>query len=341
MKSIILKNACICFAVFCFAFLLIPDLQGENIASGHIWIKTFKPGSANLSDATLDQDKLSLVDSLMQRTDMEVSFLGASDKLLWKQAKGNPDLSRAWDEAKKLERARQLRKRYGRGEIGLADESVRGVKVVWERRKSDLFDMENRISKLESLTDSLKEQLMAANIANDRSFRSLKDSLAGFLPEQRMTTLTEIKTSYFDWEVNSGMYYWTGGSKHDLTVPYIGIALNRDVWGIELQGGFTPWSSAYKDTYGNRGDAFLMGCFNMFPKENYEIKVGLFSGWEYLTDSDNWTMKITGLTAGPNFKLNFMNVYLGYNMGKLSTLTEPGRWVHGGSLSVNFNLKLN
>jgi hypothetical protein len=156
-----------------------------------------------------------------------------------------------------------------------------------------------------------------------------------------MTSIAEISTSNFDWEVKSGVMYWSAGSKYNLTVPYLGLAFKREFWGVQLQGGFTPWSQTYTDGYGNRGDAFLMGTFNIHLKEWYDWKVGVLSGWKYLTESDNWTMKVVGLTTGPNFRVNFLTVYMGYNLGNLSTLSEPDRWVHSACATVTINLKLN
>ncbi len=328
----------------CFIFIILLVLNmipASAQDSGYIWIQKFNPGSSNLNDATIDEKALEFVDNLMKRNDIDIQFLGASDELAWRHAQGQKMLSTAWDEGKKLERASQLRIRYGRGVIGTTDEPVRGIKVVWGPKDNGLEAMNNRIQQLESMNDSLKKAVLASDHQQKRDFQALRDSLTNIDPMGGMTSIAEISTSFFDWEVESGLFYWRGGAHYDLMVPYVGLALKRESWGIELQGGFTPWSKSNTDNYGNRGDAFLMGTFNLFPKEWYEFKAGVFSGWKYLTNSDNWTMKVMGVTAGPNFHVKFLNIFAGYNIGRLSTLAGPDRWVHSASATLSFNFKLN
>jgi len=312
------------------------DSYGQD--SGYIWIKSFEPGSANLEDATIDEKVLKEVDELMQRNDITIEFLGASDDLPWRQAHGAEKLSSAWDEGKKLERASQLRQRYGRGNIGTTDESVRGIKVVWYPKEENIV-LNTQIEKLNSLTDSLKRELSELDNEKTSQIRALRDSLSFADSGANMTSYAEISTSTFDWEIESGMYYWTGGSAYDIMSPYVGLALKRQTWGVEFQGGFSPWSQNYVD--GNRGDAFLMGTFNLFPQNWYEFKIGLFSGWEFYTSSDNWTMKVMGVTAGPNIHINFVNLYVGYNLGNVSTLEKSGNWVHGLSVTASLDFKLS
>ncbi|MBN1154316.1 hypothetical protein JXB12_05280 [candidate division KSB1 bacterium] len=319
-----------------FLMLGYMPLYGQD--SGYVWVESFEPGSANLEDATIDDKALEFVDELMKRDDIDVEFLGASDELQWRQANGVKRLSSAWDEGKKLERASELRKRYNRGEIGTTDESVRGVKVIWYPKKENLV-LNSKFDKLNSVTDSLKKELMALDNAKSRQIRALRDSLINQDAAANMTTYAEISTNAFNWEIESGLFYWTGGGHYDLMSPYVGLALKRQNWGIEFQGGFSPWSHSYID--GNRGDAFLMGTFNILPREWYDFSVGLFSGWEFFTSSDNWTMKVIGMTAGPNIHFKFVNLYVGYNLGSVSTLRETGNWVHGLSTTISFNFKLN
>lgn len=319
-------------------FLGLENNVATEKEAGSIWIKTFKPGSAQLSDPTIDQKALAFVDSLMNRGEIEIEFLGGSDNLRWKQARGTPELSSAWDQAKKLERASRLRERYGRGFIGTTDEPIRGVKVIWRPKKPDIFELNERVGHFENMTDSLKNVMVTLKTNQQKEMIALKDSLLKQEPNMKMTSIAEISTTYFDWEVNSGILFWSAGAPYDLVAPYLGLALNRNSWGIEILGGLTPWSRTSMD--GNRGDAFLMGTFNIVPEYWCQFKVGMFSGWEFLTNSDNWTMKVMGVTTGPNFKWKFLNIFAGYNLAKLSTLMEQSRWIHSGIVTASFKLKL-
>lgn len=316
-------------------FLLLTNAVVKGQVSGSIWIKTFKPGGAELNDSNIDKKALAFLDSLMKRDDIEVIFLGSSDTLRWKQAGNVKALSSAFDQAKKLERASRLRERYGRGEIGTTAEPIRGIKVVWGPKKPDIFKMNDRITTLEELNDSLRSALLALNSDQQKQIKALEDSSTNF----RMTAFSEMPTSYFAWEIRSGFFFWSAGVPYDLAAPYIGIILKRPMWAFELQGGLTPWSRSYTD--GNRSDAFLMGTMNAFPDNWYEFKIGIFSGWEFFTDSDNWTMKVMGITAGPTIHWKFLSTYFGYNLGKLSTLVESPRWVHSGIITMSFKFKLN
>jgi len=328
-------NKLIIFLLSLLIFLFENGLiWGQN--HGAIWVKSFKPGSANLNDPTIDKKALVFVDSLMLRNDIEVAFLGGSDQLLWKQTNKVEEISKAWDNAKRLERASKLRERYGRGEIGTTDEPIRGIKVVWSPRKPDPFQMNDRIGRLEDLTDSLRMALFSLNAETEKEIEALEDSLNNDI---KMTSIAEISTSNFAWEVKSGFFVWSSGKPYDLAVPYVGIALKRQMWAFEIQAGLTPWSRTYVD--GNRSDAFLMGTIDLFPENWYEFRLGMFSGWEFLTSSDNWTMKVMGVTAGPNINWKFIHTFIGYNFGKLSTLVEPDRWVHGGIISMSFNFKIS
>lgn len=329
-------------------FLILITLSGGTLniifaqESGYLWIKTFKPGSAELSDATIDKQSLAKMDSLIKHDDLEFYFLGATDNLKWKQSGKVNEISKAWDEAKKLERASSLRERYRIGEIGTTDEPIRGVKVVWGPRKPNIFTMKKQLSNLEQMADSLRAALQAARSEQTKQIqeiRALEDSLGNPDPALNMTSFAEITTGSFDWEFKSGFFFWGAGNPYDLAAPYIGLVLKRQIWSVEFQGGFSPWTKDSK--VGKLSDAFLMGTFNLNSRYWYDFKFGLFSGWEFLTNSDNWTMKTMGLTAGPNIHWRFLNTYIGYNLGKVSTLVEPDKWVHGIIMTINLKVKIN
>jgi hypothetical protein len=309
--------------------------------SGSIWVREFAAGSANLADASVDLKALAVVDSLMLRDDLEVVFLGGADPTNWQLfgKKVKPQISDAWDQAKKLERASKMRQRYNNGQIGTTDEPIRGVKVVWLPKKPDIFKMnarlgsaENSIDSLRNLLDSLKlEPQLATSIAPaapvaDKPYYTISYGT------QKESTINS------DWEVKTGFMFWSAAGPYDLSVPYVGLALKRTDWAVELLGGISPWSEYSPGS--NRGNAFLLGSFQMQPQSWMQLKAGVFSGWEYLTNSDVWTMKIMGITAGPKFQFKFVETYLGYTFGKLSSLTED-RWCGSALVTTNFHLKLN
>lgn len=331
-----MKKGKILFAVL---FLLTTNTYLFSQPSGSIWVKTFKPGSANYEDETIDPETLAIVDSLMQRDDIEVIFLGGADQMKWKALPEFPQLSNAFDQAKKLERASKLRERYGRGEIGITVEPTRGVKVVWSPKKPDPFKMNEAILQLKSTQDSLVNFVMNLNRQQSEKFAAIHDSLVNDRSRTEFIVENNSAPSVFDWEIKTGFLAWFGGRAYDLSVPCLGISLKREYWAFEIEGGFTPWSRPA--VYGNRGDALVMGTITMFPQKFFEVKAGAFSGWEFLSKTDQWTMKVMGLTAGPTIKWKFIEGYLGYSLSKLSTLTQSDRWVSGLMLNFNFKFLVN
>ena len=296
---------------------------------GFIWIKSFLPGSANLDDPTIDKRALAFLDSLMQNPKIEVQFLGASDNLRWRQNGKyvKIEISKAWDVAKKLERASKLRSRYNRGEIGVTDEPIRGVKVVWRLKDGHLAALESKI-------DQVLEEVNKLKVAYKRQFAALQDSLTRLAAAK---TKVPSKPIFYDWELKGGVMSWSAGTPWDLSVPYIGLSLKREKWALVLQGGVTPWSK--RDPLGNRGDAMILGAINLSPNSWNGLLIGAFSGWEFLTRSDQWTMKVIGITVGPNFRWKFWEIYAGYVISKISSLTEPDQWRSGTMISVSINFK--
>lgn len=316
---------------------ICTQLSAQN--SGVIWIKEFLPGSAKLSDPSIDQRALAFVDSLMQCDDIEVSFLGGADPTNWRLfgRRIKHRVSDAWDQAKKIERASALRQRYNRGQIGTTDKPIRGVKVIWGPKRPDIFKLQERLVSAETKIDSLSGL-----------FDSLKLAYATSPVLQQQTQPIESRSNMdvhsvsesaivSDWEVKTGFMVWSAGGPYDLSVPYMGLAFKRENWALEFLGGFTPWSQS--DPNGNRGDALLVGSLHLFPRSLYELKVGFFSGWEFLSKSDVWTMKIMGLTVGPKLRWKIFETYLGYTFGKLRSLTEE-HWCSGGLVTMSLHLKL-
>lgn len=310
-------------------------LQGEVVlgqgvaqdsGSGSIWIKTFRPGSANLGDPTIDRRAMAFVDSLMQDPNIEVQFFGGADNLKWKGVK--LEVSKVLDSALRWERARKLRARYGRGEIGVTDEPIRGVKVEWKSKNSDLPVLMEKLNQLLDKIDFTSDY--------EKRLAALEDSVA--LLAGAKTTIININQSIFsDWQLQSGVMVWSAGKPWDLSVPYIGLALRQEKWALTLQGGVTPWSR--QDPLGDRGDALLLGAISLYPDSWHGLKIGAFAGWEFFSHSDQWTMKVVGVTAGPNFRWKFWEAFLGYSIGNVSTLTGSEQWRNGAMFSVGINLK--
>lgn len=329
-----MKTRLAILAIFMFSLIGWNNLVlGQQ--SGTIWIMTFRPGSADVMDQTIDKNALAFVDSLMKRNDIEVTFLGAADQLKWKSLPKVPQLSTAFDQAKKLERALQLRQRYGWGEVGITGELIRGVKVVWSPKKPDPFKMRDDISQLQAANDSLGKRFTDLKQQQTEFLAAIQESLKTRQVPRDSLIETRVEISYFDWEVKTGILVWTAGAPWDLSVPCIGLALKRRNWAFEIEGGFTPWSK--QGVYGNRGDALVMTSVTLLPQTFFEIKAGAFSGWEFLSRTDQWTMKVMGITTGPSLKWKFMEGYFGYTISRLSSLTNEDRWTSG--FMFYFNLK--
>jgi len=307
--------------------------------SGSIWIKDNNPGSAKFDDSSIDKAALSFLDSLMKRDDIVVTFLGAADQLTWKGLPKNSKISVAFDQAKKLERALELRKRYGRGEVGITDEPIRGVKVMWSPKPPDIFKMQEEVELLRTANDSLYDLIAKLCKNNDTKFAAMQDSLNQLANSEGAKPDHIIETAFFDWEVKTGLLSWTAGSPYDLMVPSVGILLRREFWAFDLEGGFTPWGRG--DELGKRGDAMLMGSFTLLPRRSLAYKIGLFSGWEFLSSTDNWTMKVLGVAAGPSVKWKIFEGFAGYSYSRLSTLTESDRWVSSILLHLNIKFLIN
>jgi len=324
--------------LFILVFMLFNNLVWSQ-QSGSIWIKENKPGSSQLSDLSIDKKSLAFLDSLMQRDDIVVTFLGAADNLKWKGLPKNSKISKAIDQAKKLERALELRKRYGKGEVGITDEPYRGVKVTWAPKQPDAFKLREDVNRLQVMNDSLLNMLADVNRNTNDQFATMRDSLSKFLEKNRLAKDNTVEPVFFDWEIKTGFLAWTSGAPFDLAVPSIGISLKRQFCAFDFEGGFTPWSR--KDDSGKRGDAILMGSLSLFPRNIFAYKIGAFSGWEFLSNTDNWTMKVLGVTVGPTLKLKYFETFVGYSFSRLSTLTDSDQWISGIFFHLNFKFLIN
>jgi hypothetical protein len=137
-----------------------------------------------------------------------------------------------------------------------------------------------------------------------------------------------------NWTFNAGLRAWSAGSPWDLLTPVAGFGLYKDNWGISLGGGFTPWERT--DPLGNRKDALVYAeLTSPWPKGPVNLKGGFMAGWEFFSESDNWTMKVLSPFLGLSYQWKMLEASLFYSPAKVSSLTEESSWKHGVMISFN------
>ena len=300
--------------------------------SGMIWIKAFAPGSASLNDPQVDQKALAQLDSLMQDSTIAATFLGAADDLRWKMSgtQVHFDISEAWNDAKRLGRARILRARYGRGAVGVTDENIAGVKVIWSKDETGnmLAAMENSSA---SADDDLRQRV--------DDLRTDVDSVKAALESGRFTTIIEKKSVNLNWRLHAGMWSWYAGTDRSIVTPAVGINIIYNQKALVLQGGVSPWPS--RTAFGKQGEAFLYGGIRHLPansRRGIGYAAGVFRGWEYFTSTDSWTMKSTGLTAGPLLMYSLLEVHPAVSYTYIDSLFKGHGWRLGSVLMIAVNL---
>jgi len=306
--------------------------QEEN--SGVLWIKPFSPGSSNLNDEKIDKQALVTLDSLMQDSTIEVTFLGAADDMQWRMS-GNrvhPDISDAWNDAKRLGRARIVRARYGRGQVGVTDENIAGVKVIWNRKNENLNSM--TIAENSSATEG-DDQLRR----DVETLRSDVDSVKAALGNSHYPNIVEKSGPNINWHAQAGFWSWYGGSDRNIVAPALGLNViyNRSVFVV--QGGVSPWHSRTAD--GKQGEAFMYAGIRRLPeggKRGISYAVGVFRGWEFYTSTDSWSLKSTGLTAGPTFKYGILDLHPSVTYAFVDSIFKGRGWRLGSVLMMNVNL---
>lgn len=304
--------------------------------SGVIWIKTFSPGGSDLSVPAIDQKALTALDSLMQDTTLTVTFLGAADDLRWKMSgrQVHNDISEAWNDAKRLGRARILRARYGRGEVGVTDENVAGVKVVWVRKDESLkitAKGTNGANGTNGHDGKLREDM--------NQLRDKMDSMQAALDNGIYKKLIEKKGVNLNWRFQAGLWSWYGGSDRNIFTPALGLNViyNRNV--LVLQGGVAPWHTT--TDLGKQGEAFFYAGIRHLPsnaKRGIGYGVGVFRGWEFYTATDSWSLKSTGLTAGPSFRFSAVELHPALTYAYIDSIFKGRGWRLGSVLTMNVNL---
>lgn len=287
--------------------------------SGVIWIKTFQPGSSDISGPEINPASLAILDSLMQDENIEVTFLGAADKKAWRLngESVHEHVSEAWNDAKRLSRARALRARYGRGTVGITHEDIAGVKVVWRIGNPQ----ENYTKELNELKEELaqvKTDLQGMNGTHGKNGHEY-----------------EPKESTFDWGLQGGMWGWTSGSK-GIAAPALALNIIMDKTTFVIQGGVTPWSIS--GPYGSEGQSFVYSGVKHMTSDWLGFSAGVFRGWEFYTSTDSWSFTTTGLATGVVLKYNRFEFTPTVTYSRSSYLEKDSKWGFGTSLGMNVNL---
>ncbi len=312
--------------LFSFAFAHAQD-------SGVFWIKTFRPGSADLTDPQIDQAALAKLDSLMQDESVEVTFLGAADGKTWYlhgQAL-HKDIAEALNDAKRLSRARALQARYGRGTVGITYEEIAGVKVVWRRTRKQTEEID--------LTAKPEVENLATK---DGVVEPQSEAATPSEPEPGDVSVVNPEPEHlgrweFNWRLQAGIWSYQSGSNGSLLSPSLALNIIINNTALVIQGGVTPWHVS--SPYGNQAESFVYVGIKHMKSERWGFSAGAFRGWEFLTKTDNWSFKATGLAAGVVLNLGIVefNPALTYtNVNKLSDNSSV--WRVGTTLGLNFNI---
>lgn len=293
------------------------------------WIKNFSPGSSDLTDPLIDQTALRVLDELMQDEEIEVTFLGAADEKAWKMD-GNyvhKDISEALNDAKRLSRARALRKRYGRGKVGVTHENIAGVKVVWNRKDS----RETYTTKVERLE---KEN---ANLIQDMAevksgLESLKQK-----PGTNGHNGQAKSDSNFDVTFQAGFWTWQSGSSGSIFSPYLASSVVIGKAAFLIRGGVTPWHSS--TPHGNKSESFIYMGARYMKSQTFGFTLGVYRGWEFFTATDDWLFKTTGASAGIVISKGLIEFNPAVTYSNLDSLEKGSSWRLGITLGVGLNIR--
>ncbi|NIR48422.1 hypothetical protein GWN75_08765 [candidate division KSB1 bacterium] len=299
-------------------------------SSGVIWIKSFSPGSADLNDPSLDEAALAQLDSLMKDEDIRVTFLGAADSLSWKMndQQVHPHISEAWNDAKRLSRARALQERYGRGNVGITYQNIAGVKVLWTKENYEA-DYTQELEKLKQKSERLSREMASLKNAHGTNGHG-KNGKNGTNGHSKVK-----QESTFNWRLQGGFWTWQSGSNGSLLSPSLALSIIINKTSFIIQGGVTPWHKSTR--MGNQSNSFVYAGVKHMKTDFFGITVGGFRGWEFFTDTDNWSFKTTGLAAGAVFAYGRLEVNPSVTFSNTNTLDKENRWQIGSTIGVNFN----
>ncbi|MFQ5652048.1 MAG: hypothetical protein ACE5IY_19120 [bacterium] len=319
-------------ATFLLTFALFSAASAQT--SGVLWIKTFEPGSTSLNDPGIDHDALAALDQLMKRSNIEVTFLGAADSVGWVMngRSVHTHISEAWNDAKRLGRARALRARYERGHVGITHENIAGVKVIWSRKvsreqyKKEFTEIKDRNENLDQKLAQLEDQ-----------FQKLHPLLEAKGDNGSNGHVAIDSHSYFDWFLQGGFWTWQSGSGGSLISPSIALGIIINNTSFILQGGVTPWHIS--TSQGNQSESFVFVGIKHMKSRNLGLTVGVFRGWEFFTDTDDWSFKTTGLSSGIVFKKGIFEFSPMVSYSNSNSIFQEPKWKIGTTLGVaiNFN----
>ncbi len=308
-------------------------LYGAVLAqtSGTLWIKTFSLGSADLNDPQIDNQALAYLDSLMQDPSIEVTFLGAADSVSWKLDGRyvNAKISEAWNDAKRLSRARALRARYGRGNVGVTHEDIAGAKVIWAKDESYM----TKLDQIEHENDKMKEEL--ATIKNDLQSLNPEKSKNGHSKIGHGEVVIK-KGIDVDWRLQAGVWTWQGGSNGNIFSPSVALNIKIEKTSFVVQGGVTPWHTS--SPYGNQSESFVYAGAKYMKSDLLGFSLGGFRGWEFFTQTDNWSFKTTGVAAGVVLTYGRFEVNPTLTVSNITSLEKSAQWRVGSTLGLNFNI---
>lgn len=303
-------------------------------SSGDFWIKTFSPGSSDLNDPMIDVPALAHLDSLMKDVTIQVTFLGAADSLGWRLdgKHVHAHVSEAWNDAKRLSRARALRARYGRGTVRVTHESIAGVKVMWTRPES--HPTSHTLNELKEQNENLDREL--AKLRDE--FENSKSDPRANGTDEHIEYTTEIRreTLTFNWRLQAGIWTWHSSSGGSLVSPSIGLNIIIGKTAFVFQGGVTPWHSS--SALGNKSESFVHMGIKYFKTERVGFTIGGFRGWEFLTDTDDWSFKTTGLATGVFIRYGAFEINPTLTVSNVNTLEQDSQWRLGSVLGLNYNI---
>lgn len=320
-----------CFTALFYSLLLFGVASAQT--SGVLWIKTFQPGSTNLNDASIDKEALAALDELMKTPNIDVTFLGAADSIAWVMngRSVHTHISEAWNDAKRLGRARAMRARYERGNVGVTHESIAGVKVVWSKKVS-VEDYERDLTKLKEDNEALNYKL--AQLETD--VEQLRPSAGSTTTSSPVAGNYKVSQSYFDWFLQGGMWAWQSGSGGDIISPSIALGIIINKTSFIIQGGVTPWTISTPD--GNLSESFVYLGLKHMKSKKFGFSGGIFRGWEFFTATDDWSFKTTGISAGLVAKYSIFecNPMLSYTNS--NSIFGPSNWKFGTTLGLSINV---
>lgn len=321
------------FLVFSLSLVLFSTVFPQT--SGVLWIKTFNPGSSDLNDPLIDQEALGTLDSLMQDESVEVTFLGAADSLRWVFNGGyiNLKISEAWNDAKRLSRARALRARYGRGNVGITHDNIAGVKVIWTKNTNpDRYTVE--LKQLQQQNDNLNQEL--AKVKSD--LQSLKpafvtDAKNGYNGHTRVVVK---EGRNFNWRLQVGLWSWHSGGHASILSPSLALSIITGKTAFVVQGGVTPWHISSAN--GNQAESFVYVGIKHMKSDLYGFTMGGFRGWEFFTKTDDWSLKTTGAAAGVVLTHGFIEVNPTITYSNVDSIVNGNHWRLGSTIVLNFNI---